>query len=107
MLAGQATALTLAGAGALQPGWGWSAGNWRAGAASLVAVVVVLWLPPGIEQLTTSPGNVVQVYRFVSTHPSDQTLETSLEAAGTVFGSFPLRAGERSGSTGLRPCLAG
>ncbi len=88
---------------ALQPGWGWSAGNWRAGAASLVAVVVVLWLPPGIEQLTTSPGNVVQVYRFVSTHPSDQTLETSLEAAGTVFGSFPLRVGERSGKRDSDP----
>jgi len=87
----------------LQPGWGWSAGNWRAGAASLVAVVVVLWLPPGIEQLTTSPGNVVQVYRFVSTHPSDQTLETSLEAAGTVFGSFPLRIGERSGARDSDP----
>jgi hypothetical protein len=88
---------------ALQPGWGWSGGNWRAGAASLVAVVVVLWLPPGIEQLTTSPGNVVQVYRFVSTHPSDQTLETSLEAAGTVFGSFPLRVGERSGKRDSDP----
>jgi len=88
---------------AVQPGWGWSAGNWRAGAASLVAVVVVLWLPPGIEQLTTSPGNVVQVYRFVSTHPSDQTLETSLEAAGTVFGSFPLRVGERSGKRDSDP----
>ena len=65
--------------------------------------MVVLWLPPGIEQLTTSPGNVVQVYRFVSTHPSDQTLETSLEAAGTVFGSFPLRTGERSGTRDADP----
>ena len=87
----------------VQRGWGWSAGNWRAGAASLVAVVVVLWMPPGIEQLTTNPGNVVQVYRFVSTHPSDQTFETSLEAAGTVFGSFPVRAGEGSGKRDSDP----
>jgi hypothetical protein len=87
----------------VQPGWGWSSGNWRVGAASLVAVVAVLWLPPGIEQLTTSPGNVVQVYRFLSTHPADQSFETSLAAAGTVFGSFPFRGGERSGKRDADP----
>ena len=87
----------------VQRGWGWSSGNWRAGAASLVAVVAVLWLPSGIEQLTTSPGNVVQVYRFLSTHPADQSIETSVEAAGTVFGSFPFRGGERSGKRDADP----
>jgi hypothetical protein len=87
----------------VQPGWGWSAGNWRLGAAALAVVLGVLWLPPAIEQLTTSPGNVVQVYRFLSTHPSDQSLEPSLSAAGTVFGSFPLRTGERSGKRDADP----
>jgi hypothetical protein len=87
----------------IQPGWGWSAGSWRTGAAGLVAVVVVLWLPPSIEQLTTSPGNVVQVFRFLSTHPADQTFEASLDAAGTVFGSFPLRTGEHSGKRDADP----
>jgi hypothetical protein len=87
----------------LEPGWGWSKGNWRLGATSLVAAVVVLWLPPGIEQVTTRPGNVVQVYRFVSTHPAEQSLESSLEAADTVFGSFPFRGGERTGRQDSNP----
>jgi len=87
----------------VEPGWGWSAGNWRLGAAGLVVVVGVLWLPPGIEQLTTSPGNVVQVSRFLSTHPADKSLESSLNAAGTVFGSFPLRTGEHSGKRDADP----
>ncbi len=103
---GAVPALVLAVTGrhwSVQPGWGWSAGNWRLGAAGLLAVVAVLWLPPGIEQLTTSPGNVVQVYRFVSTHPSDQAVGTSLEAAGTVFGSFPLRTGARSSKRDADP----
>src|ERR1019366_8017065 len=63
--------------------------------AVLAAVVVVLWLPPLIQQLTTSPGNFVRVYRFLSSHPSRQPWLTSLRAAGTVFGSFPLRLGEK------------
>jgi hypothetical protein len=87
----------------VQPGWGWSAGNWRLGGAGLVLMLGVLWLPPGIEQLTTSPGNVVQVFRFLSTHPADQSFESSLNAAGTVFGSFPLRTGERSGKRDADP----
>jgi hypothetical protein len=87
----------------VQPGWGWSGGNWRLGAAGLVVVLGVLWLPPGIEQLSTSPGNVVQVSRFFSTHPADQSLESSLNAAGTVFGSFPLSTGEHSGKRDADP----
>jgi hypothetical protein len=78
-----------------QPGWGWATGKWRRSLAVLAAVVVVLWLPPLIQQLTTSPGNFVRVYRFLSSHPSRQPWLTSLRAAGTVFGSFPLRLGEK------------
>jgi hypothetical protein len=77
------------------PGWGWSTGSWRRSAAVLAAVVVVLWLPPAIQQFSTRPGNLVQVYRFLSTHPGHTTWLRSLQAAGTIFGSFPLRMGEQ------------
>lgn len=80
----------------IEAGWGWSRGNWRRGAAGLAAVVVVLWLPPAIQQLSTTPGNLVQFYRFVSTHPAERSFQTSLEAAGTVFGSYPFRFGEHA-----------
>jgi hypothetical protein len=81
----------------------------------LVVVVVVLWLPTIIQQLTTSPGNIVQVYRFLSKHPGHQPWGDALQAAGTIFGSFPLRLGEQvskrdsdpawlvAGSVGQRP----
>ena len=98
-----------------QPGWGWATGRWRRSLAVLVVVVVVLWLPTIIQQLTTSPGNIVQAYRFLSKHPGHQPWGDALQAAGTIFGSFPLRLGEQvskrdsdpgwlvAGSVGQRP----
>jgi len=76
-------------------GRGWPTGKWRRSVAVLVIVVVVLWLPPLVQQLTTSPGNVVQVYRFLSTHPGRQGWTSALQATGTIFGSFPFRLGEK------------
>jgi hypothetical protein len=98
-----------------QPGCGWATGRWRRSLAVLVVVVVVLWLPTIIQQLTTSPGNIVQAYRFLSKHPGHQPWGDALQAAGTIFGSFPLRLGEQvskrdsdpgwlvAGSVGQRP----
>jgi hypothetical protein len=86
---------TAGGRWSMEPGWGWSAAKWRPYAAALVAVVVVLWLPPAIQQLSSRPGNLVQVYRFLSTHPGRQTWQSALQAGGTIFGSFPLRMGEQ------------
>lgn len=88
-----------AGGGRRRPvkGWGWSTGNWRLGAASLLTVLVVLWLPPAVQQLSMSPGNLVQVYRFMSTHAAGQTWQTSLRAVSTIFSSFPLHLGEHAG----------
>lgn len=78
-----------------QPGWGWATARWRRSLAVLVVVVVVVWLPTIIQQFTTSPGNIVQVYRFLSKHPGHQPWTDALQAAGTIFGSFPLRLGEQ------------
>lgn len=87
---------SLGGLWVFQPGWGWATGRWRRYLAGLVVVVVVLWLPTLVQQLTTSPGNLVQVYRFLSTHPGSQPWAKALQAAGTIFGAFPLRLGERA-----------
>ena len=57
--------------------------------------MVVAWLPTIIQQFTTNPGNIVQVYRFLSKHPGHQSWGDALQAAGTIFGSFPLRLGEQ------------
>jgi hypothetical protein len=73
--------------------WGWSTGSWRGGAGALVGVFVVLWLPPLIQQFSTNPGNLVQAFRFVTSHPAQQGWHASLRAADTVFGSFPFRLG--------------
>jgi hypothetical protein len=75
-------------------GWGWSTGAWRRPAAVLAGVVGVLWLAPVIQQLSTSPGNLVQVYRFLTTHQSYRSWRLSLRAADTIFGFFPFRLDE-------------
>lgn len=75
-------------------GWGWSTGQWRRPAATLAVVVGVLWLAPAIQQLSTRPGNLVQVYRFLTSHHSYRTWRQSLRAANTVFGFFPFRLNE-------------
>ena len=74
--------------------WGWSTGNWLGKAAALAAVVVVLWLPPLVQQLSTCPGNLVQVYRFLSTHHAITSWRVRLRALNTLFGSFPFRTDE-------------
>jgi hypothetical protein len=76
-------------------GWHRAVGNWRRGAVAVCAVVVVIWLPPVFQQLSTRPGNFVLTYRFLSAHSADKSLGTALSAVGTLFGSFPLAIGRR------------
>jgi hypothetical protein len=83
---GQITGDTSSAAGA----WGWGR-HWRSRAMTLVAVLGVLWLPTVIQQASTSPGNLVQAYRFLTTRHSVRTLNVSLRAADTLLGSFPFR----------------
>ena len=66
-------------------------------------MAVVLWLPPAVQELSTRPGNLAQVYHFLSAHPGRQTLQTSLKAEGTVFGSFPFGLGEPPANYDARP----
>ena len=87
----------------VEPGWGWSAGNWRLGAVALVMVTVLLWLPPAVQQVSVRPGNVVSVYRFLRGHPGNHTWRMSLKALGTIFGAFPFRLGEQASSRDATP----
>lgn len=75
-------------------GWGWGTAHWPSRVATLVALLVVLWLPTLVQQLSTRPGNLVQAYRFLSTHHAVRTLAVSLRAADTLFGLFPFRLDE-------------
>jgi hypothetical protein len=84
-------------------GWGWFYGNWRFGGGVLVGVLVLAWLPPLIQQLTTGPGNVVRVFDFFTTHSTNHAWESALKAGNTIFGSFPFRTGIKGGNHDANP----
>ncbi len=101
---GRHSAGAAAGGGWAEVGaWGWATANWRRWAIALAGVLVVIWLPTALQQISTSPGNLVQTYRFLTTHHSLRTLRASLRAANTLFGSFPFRTGERPASADAKP----
>ncbi len=82
--------------------WGW-ARNWRSRAATLAAVLGVVWLPTMVQQVSTSPGNLVQAYRFLTTHHSARTVRVSVKAADTLFGLFPFRLEEQPANRDANP----
>ena len=93
-----------AGAGRSMPkGWGWSRGHWLLGGAGLVAVLVVAWLPPIIQQLSSSPGNLVQIFDFFTTHQTHHAWQQALKVGNTIFGSFPFAIGVRGGGRDADP----
>ena len=47
---------------------GWSSGRWWLGAVGLFGLLVAVWLPPVVQQLSTTPGNLVAVFNFFTTH---------------------------------------
>lgn len=67
--------------------------GWRPRAGVLVALALVAWLPPLIQQFTTDPGNLAQVLRFFTTHSSRRSWHETLRALSTLFGTFPLERG--------------
>ncbi len=83
--------------------WGWATAHWRSRAATLAAIVGVLWLPTLIQQFSTRPGNLAQAYRFLTTHHTDRTLAVSVRAADTLFGLFPFRLDEQQATHDARP----
>jgi hypothetical protein len=55
-------------------------------------VLVVLWLPALIEQLTTSPGNLRTLVHYLSTASSDSSIRTGLEAVADEVAKLPAYA---------------
>ena len=82
--------------------WGW-ARHWRSRAVTLAVVLGVIWLPTVVQQLSTSPGNLVQAYRFLTTHHSVRTITVSVRAADTLFGLFPFRLEEQPAKRDANP----
>ena len=70
-----------------------STGRWQLRAGALGAVAVLAWLPPLIQQFTTEPGNLAQVFRFFTTHSPHRSWHEALRVVSTLFGTFPLQRG--------------
>ncbi len=61
----------------------WRRRGWSA--AGLV-VLILMWIPPLVEEFTNRPGNLTLIYRFfTSAHPG-QTFEASVWSVVSVFG---------------------
>jgi hypothetical protein len=56
-------------------------------AIATVAVLFVMWLPPLLEQVTHSPGNISKVIKYLR-HPPPGPRHTMLEGLRVVFGQF-------------------
>ncbi len=46
--------------------------------------VVLLWLPPIVQQLTTTPGNITLIWRFFNEHSTHPSLPTGLKIVLTA-----------------------
>jgi hypothetical protein len=75
----------------------------RRQALALPAAAAVTWLPPLVQQATTSPGNLSRLAAFLTSHPSGRSWASSVRAMGTVFGAFPLGLGAKSGARDSDP----
>lgn len=67
--------------------------RWWAATGAFAAVAVVAWLPPIIQQLSTVPGNMTQLYRYFTTHHALRPWRVTFRALGTLLGTFPLHVG--------------
>ncbi len=61
---------------------------WRrwAWAGAALAVLVVMWIPPVVQQVTNHPGNFTLIYRFFTAPHQGQSLGASLRSAVSAFG---------------------
>ena len=70
---------------------GFAGGGHRA-AILLVALVVVAWVPPGIEQITAHPGNLTLLARFGAHAQGGYPLRAAMGATGAALSVLPLGA---------------
>ena len=60
--------------------WAW------AGTAAGLVLLVVIWVPPVIEQLTNTPGNLTLIYRFFTSGQPGHSFVSGVNAAAATFG---------------------
>jgi len=72
------------------------ASRWRARAMAVVGavVLVLMWLPPVLQQMANHPGNLTLIYRFFMTGQSGQPLTAALWSVAAAFGVVVLGPGE-------------
>jgi hypothetical protein len=58
----------------------------------LLAIVVVAWIPPVVQQLTTSPGNLLLLWRFAWAGAGGHPLRQAAGAVGAALTVLPLGA---------------
>jgi hypothetical protein len=54
-------------------------------------VLVVLWIPPIVDQLIHDPGNLGQIFRFAREGQSDNTITDGIEEVARYLGVLPAR----------------
>jgi hypothetical protein len=59
--------------------------HWAWTAAGLV-LLVIMWVPPVIEQLTNTPGNLTLIYRFFTSGQPGHSFASGVNAATAAFG---------------------
>ncbi len=71
---------------------------WRvvALAAALVGVVVI-WIPPIVEEVTGHPGNLTELWRFFTASHAHHALRPSVDALGSMQGLLSFGINSRSG----------
>ncbi len=77
-------------------GWRPPAPAWRGRiwATAGGTLLVLLWVPPVVQQVTDHPGNLTLLYRFFTSGQPGQTLESSLWSVTAAFGVLVAGPGE-------------
>ena len=70
----------------------WSGGPVSPTAAALLALAVVAWIPPIVQQATNNPGNVTLLVRFARQGAGGYPLRTAAAAVGAALSVFPIGA---------------
>lgn len=68
--------------------------RWGFAAVAAVAVGVLLWLPPVVQQVTGTPGNAGVLFDYLQQGPADPSvpLSTALRTVADEFGKLPAYA---------------
>src|SRR5262249_9109020 len=63
--------------------------GWIPTMASTLAVIVVMWFPPGVQQLTNHPGNIGKLVAFFRAHGQEHSATAAWHVLSAQFGVWP------------------